>query len=672
VSIKEPISELFERAEVPEQVIPLRALGAAAERAHRDAAHPAIIRVDAAIEKASSFLLSLQREDGHWCGPLEGCTILESEYMLLLQFLGREGEPRFRRAGAYLRRRQEAHGGWSIYPKGPPDVSTSVKAYFALKMCGDSPDAEHMVLARKVIHELGGLEASNSFTKIYLSIFGQWDWAACPAIPPEMILLPNAAYFNIYEMSSWSRAMVVPLSILWAIQPVRRPPESMAITELRTGNDPPARTLDTLEERVFKKAFLAVDRSLKFFDRHNLHPLRRVALARAERWIFEHSDRSDGLGAIFPPIVNTVFALTALGHPSTHPVIRAQLAELEALEIQHDGALEVQPCKGPVWDTALALRALLEVPALRGDARLIEASTWLLDRELHEPGECAIHSPGANTGGWFFQYNNIKNPDCDDTAQVLSGLSLLQLDDREQREITRAARERAVHWLLAMQNKDGGWGAFDRGCTKTVLTYVPFADHNAMIDPSCPDITGRTLVALAQAGVSKNHPAVRRAVRYLKRSQNPDGTWYGRWGTNYIYGTWLGLEGLRAQREDLGQLRYQRAGDWLRARQTPSGGWGESPASYDDPTMKGRGPITAAQTAWALLALFALGDHRSESVARGVQFLLDLQSEAGAWEDLDWTGTGFPRVFYLRYHLYDKYFPLLALAAYRNRVGAAP
>ena len=624
--------------------------------------------VENAIAAARRYLLSIQREDGHWCGELEGDSILESEYMLTLYFLGRSGEPRFGKLAEYLRRKQLPGGGWPIYPGGPPEVSASVKAYFALKLAGDEPDAPHMARARAVIRELGGLEACNSFTRIYLSIFGQWDWSACPAVPPELVLLPDWAPFNIYRMSSWSRAIVVPLSILWAYKPSCPVPERARITELSTGRrlTPPSqyRTAET----AWRLFFFAVDRTLKTLEALDWTPFRRRAIQTAAAWILERLEKSDGLGAIFPPIVNTILALRCLGYAADDPIVLGQLGELAKLELEEDETLRVQPCFSAVWDTALALLALRESGLPPDDPNLLKAAGWLVDREVRTPGDWRKQSPSAAPGGWFFEYQNEFYPDADDTAEVLTALSTVRFPDPREERRREAAVERGLAWQLAMQNSDGGWGAFDRDCDDEVLTLIPFADHNAMIDPSCEDITGRTLEALERLGLARGEPAVERAVEFLVRKQESDGTWYGRWGCNYVYGTWLALRGLASAGRDMSEERWQASARWFHRHQNDDGGWGELPRSYDDSRQKGIGPSTPSQTAWALLALITLGDGGSSSVRRGVQYLLRNQLYDGSWKDEYWTGTGFPKVFYLRYHLYATYFPLWALSIYEREL----
>ncbi len=624
-----------------------------------------------AIAAARRYLLSIQSEDGHWCGELEGDSILESEYVLTFHFLGRTGEPRVARAAEYLRRQQLPEGGWTNYPGGAPDVSISVKAYFALKLAGDDPDAPHMARARATIRGLGGIEACNTFTRIYLAIFGQTDWSDCPAVPPELLLLPNWVPFNIYRMSSWSRAIFVPLSIIWASKPFCPVPDGAGIAELSTGARPPAGPTARMsrQERAWRLLFFAVDRGLKWIESRGWTPLRRRAVRAAERWILTRLEKSGGLGAIFPPIINTILALRCLGYPPDHPVLLSQLEELRRLELDDDETLRVQPCFSAVWDTAIALISLRESGLAPDDPELLRAASWLVEREVRGHGDWKVRAPAVAPGGWFFEYENEFYPDTDDTAEVLSALASVRFPDSRREERRQASVERGRDWQLGMQNRDGGWGAFDRECDNEVLTWIPFADHNAMIDPSCEDITGRTLDALERLGFASGDPAVRRAVTFLQRKQQPDGTWYGRWGCNYIYGTWLALRGLKSAGVDLSEDRWQLAATWLRRHQNPDGGWGELPRSYEDVSQKGIGPSTPSQTSWALMALMTTGDRDSTSVERGILYLLRNQLYDGSWQDSHWTGTGFPKVFYLRYHLYATYFPLWALAMYEVERG---
>jgi len=632
-------------------------------------------RVDQAVERVQEYLLGIQNEDGHWRGELEGDTILESEYALLMAFLGRLDDPDVVKAGEYLRRTQLETGGWTHYPGGPTEVSGSVKAYFVLKLLGDDPDAPHMARARKAILEAGGVEAANSFTKIYLAIFGQYPWSRCPAVPPEMILLPESAPFNLHRMSSWSRTIVVPLSIIWAHKPRCEVPGHAAIPELFVDGPPTAAQYDVrdgsegLEGQLWTAFFSGVDLVLKGVEATGFRPLRRRALEVAERWILDRLEKSDGLGAIFPPIVNTIFALRCLGYPGDHPVVEQQLAELRKLEIEEDGAVRLQPCMSPVWDTAYSMYALRTSGLAADHPALLKGARWLLDREVRHAGDWAASAPGVEPGGWYFEYANEFYPDLDDTTKVLTVLHDIRFRDPDEEERRRAAIRRGLAWMLAMQNDDGGWAAFDKGCDVEAFVHVPFADHNAMIDPSCDDITGRALETMALLGHRPEEPHVARAAAYLKSRREPDGTWYGRWGCNYLYGTWLAVTGLVRSGEPRDSEWIQAGARWVRRHQNSDGGWGELPRSYDDPSTKGQGPSTAAQTAWALLTLFAAGDADSLSVHRGIRYLLETQLPDGSWYDEPWTGTGFPRVFYLRYHLYATYFPLVALGNFRRLVN---
>jgi squalene-hopene/tetraprenyl-beta-curcumene cyclase len=618
------------------------------------------------IANARDYLFSIQHDDGHWCGELEGDSILESEYILTLHSLGRSGE-RTRKAATYLMRQQLEEGGWAIYPGGPPEVSASVKAYFALKLEGEDPTAPHMAKAQRTIRDLGGVDACNSFTKIYLAIFGQYDWERCPAVPPELILLPDAFPLSVYRMSSWSRAIVVPLSIIWAKRPSCAVSETARIDELfgaqRTES---AVKIRPLRERFWRAFFHGLDLALKRIERSPWKPLRDRALRKAAAWTEERLRDSDGLGAIFPPIVNTIFAFRALGIPVDDPRVSSQLAELERLTIEEEDALHVQPCFSAVWDTALGLQSLLEAGVDPSDDRLLAAAEWLLDREVRVPGDWARTVHDTSPGGWFFEYRNAFYPDTDDTAEVLAALSRVRFREDGRDRGRTDALARGLRWQLAMQNADGGWGAFDRGCDNDVLTFVPFADHNAMIDPSCEDITGRTLDALGRLDLPPSDPAIRRAVDFLLFKRDGDGTWYGRWGCNYLYGTWLALRGLRRAGRPVSSAVFADAARWVADHQNSDGGWGELPLSYDDPVRKGVGPSTPSQTAWALLALFSAGITDSPAIRRGIEYLVEQQRDDGSWEDLRWTGTGFPKVFYLRYHLYATFFPLWALSTYER------
>ncbi|HTU18621.1 MAG TPA: squalene--hopene cyclase [Gemmataceae bacterium] len=617
-----------------------------------------------AIERARRCLLDMQQPDGHWVGELQGDTILESEYVLLLAFLGREEDEVCRKAAKYILKQQMPEGGWSNYPGGPADLSVSVKAYFALKLTGHEENAPHMRRAREVILSLGGAAGCNSFTKFYLALLGQLPYGSCASVPPEMVLLPRWVYINLYAMSSWTRTIVVPLSIFSACKPVRRLPENKGIAELflQSPNTPswPAKPSGRLLS--WGNLFLGLDWIYKQIE-PLLGPIRRLALKRAAAWMREHLEESDGLGAIFPPMIYTVIALRCLGVPDDAPEMKAALKQLDDLMIEEDDTLRLQPCFSPVWDTALTLNALADSQLPSDHPAIQRGARWLLAKEVRQPGDWSLNNPHLEPGGWFFEYRNAFYPDTDDTAMVLTALAKT---GQANTPLGRPAAERGLRWLLGMQNSDGGWAAFDRDINREVLTRVPFADHNAMLDPSCPDITARVLEALGHYGFRIEHPQVRQALYFLRRTQDERGCWIGRWGVNYLYGTWQVLCGLRSIDFDMRDPMVRRAVAWLRKVQQPGGGWGETCRSYDDPALAGQGTPTASQTAWALLALLAAGEEDSDTVRSGVDYLLNTQGEDGSWREDLFTGTGFPKVFYLKYHLYRLYFPLMALARYQR------
>jgi squalene-hopene/tetraprenyl-beta-curcumene cyclase len=577
-----------------------------------------------------------------------------------MHFIGRLHERRTLKAGRYLVEKSLPEGGWALYPGGPPDVSSSTKAYFALKLLGHDLNRSYMSKARRAILDLGGLGATNSFTRTYLAIFGQVPWERCAAVPPELILLPKWLPINLYEMSAWTRAIVVPLSVIWACKPSCSVPETAGIKELWVGS----RRRPQYPPGLWSGLFRIIETGLRFVERNRILPWRRKALKACEEWMLQHFENSDGIGAIFPPIINSIIALRCLGYDLDHPVMRSQIHELGKLEIEGRDSLRLAPCFSPVWDTALTMVSLAGSGLEPQHPALCKAADWLLNKEVKTTGDWAVKNPKGKPGGWYFEYRNEFYPDVDDTFQVATALSCMCFPEESSEERKSEAMRRALDWLLTMQNKDGGWASFDQGCDREFLTRIPFADHNAMTDPSTSDITGRGLETLASVGYRRQHWAVKKAVEFLYHQQEIDGTWYGRWGCNYIYGSWLALRGLQCSGEDMKQERTQACVHWLRKVQNADGGWGESPQSYNDSTLKGQGPSTAAQTAWALLGLMAAGDFRSDNVRRGIEYLLSKRHKDGSWRDEPWTATGFPKVFYLRYHLYAIYFPLLALGRF--------
>jgi squalene-hopene/tetraprenyl-beta-curcumene cyclase len=614
------------------------------------------------LRAASKALLDLQEPLGFWDGRLTADSTLESDYFLLLLWLyppkGEVWQPpcreRIGKLVSSILRRQLPEGGFSVYPKGPADVSASVKAYFALKLAGVGVDDEAMVRLRNCILRLGGIQAANSYVKLNLSIFGLYPREHVPAVPPEMILAGNL----FYEMSSWTRAIVMPLAILQARSAQAGVPDGFDLRELLA----PGVSTAFARDQAFlswRNFFLTADRVLKLWARYGSRKLREKATRRAEQWMLDRMAGSDGLGAIYPPMMYSVMALDSLGYRPDHPVRAEALRQFERLLTETQDDCYFQPCFSPVWDTALAVFALAEVGTAPPEA-LRRAADWLLSREIRRKGDWAVKRPQAEPSGWCFEYRNDHYPDIDDTAMVVLALSRTTASHEGARQ---EALQRATRWMTAMQSRDGGWAAFDADNDRQILNAIPFADHNAMLDPTCPDITGRVLEALcAGAGVTPEHSAVRRGLEYLRRHQESDGSWYGRWGVNYLYGTCMALRGLRAAGEDEREAHILRAGEWIRSIQNADGGWGESCESYSRGAYVGAAS-TASQTAWALLGLYATGDRESLSVRAGLDYLRNTQLPGGGWNEDLATGTGFPKVFYLTYHLYRIYFPLLALAA---------
>jgi squalene-hopene/tetraprenyl-beta-curcumene cyclase len=622
-----------------------------------------------ALSSACSALLGRQQPDGHWVGELQGDTILESEYILLLAFLGHEDSDKARKAAAYILRQQQPDGSWSNYPGGPFEMSVSVKAYFALKLTGHDPAALYMARARQRILAEGGAVRCNSFTRFYLALLGQLPYSSCPSVPPELILLPRWFYVNLYAMSSWTRTIVVPLSIFSACKPLRSLPGKKGIRELFV-EDPWISRISPVPPTGrgllgWANFFRGIDWLYKRMEPF-LGPVRRLAIRRATEWMRLRLADSDGLGAIFPPMIYTVIVLRCLGIPDDDPQMRLALKQLEEFMIEEDDTIRLQPCFSPVWDTALTLNALADAGLTIDDEPVRRGVDWLVAREVRQAGDWSLTNPDLPPAGWFFEYRNPHYPDTDDTAMVLMALART---GAAQRPEVMPAVERGLRWLAGMQNRDGGWAAFDRDVNREVLTRVPFADHNAMLDPSCPDITARVLEAMGAHGARTGLPAVDRALAFIERTQDPRGCWPGRWGVNYLYGTWQVLVGLKAIGFDMSAPVVRRAVAWLESVQQPCGGWGESCRSYDDPSLAGQGTPTTSQTAWALLALLAAGDSGSPAVKEGIAYLLSTRCDDGTWQEEPFTGTGFPKVFYLKYHLYSLYFPLMALARYQKLSG---
>jgi squalene-hopene/tetraprenyl-beta-curcumene cyclase len=618
--------------------------------------------LDTAVTRAADWLLSRQHEDGYWVFELEADATIPAEYILLQHYLGTIDNDLEQRIARYLRAIQGEHGGWPLFHGGDLDISASVKAYFALKAAGDPVDAPYMARARDAIRARGGARHSNVFTRIMLALWGEVPWRAVPVMPVELLLLPRWFSFHVDKVSYWSRTVLIPLLVLMARRPRARNPRGISIAELFI--EPPESVRDWITPVTaspIARAFSGLDSVLRSLEPTFPQYSRDRAIAKAVAFVDERLNGEDGLGGIFPAMANALMMYDCLGYPLDHPNCVTAAAALRKLLVLDSERPYCQPCLSPVWDTVLAGHALMDVGAETAPA-LGRAFDWLKERQvLDVVGDWAAKRPGLRPGGWAFQYENPYYPDVDDTAAV--GLALDRFDSGRYRE----AIDRAAEWIVGMQSRNGGWGSFDADNTHDYLNHIPFADHGALLDPPTADVSARCLGFLAQLGYPAEHKAVAAAIAYLKKEQEADGSWFGRWGTNYIYGTWSVLAALNAAGIDPQAPEIRRAVAWLLARQHDDGGWGESGASYWDDQPRGDAPFsTASQTAWALLGLMAAGEAANPAVSRGIGYLVASQNADGTWDEPWYTAVGFPRVFYLRYHGYRAFFPLWALARYRR------
>jgi squalene-hopene/tetraprenyl-beta-curcumene cyclase len=625
--------------------------------------------LETAIKRSQGYLLSHQKPEGYWQGELMVDATLVADMIAYHHWDGKVDKEWQRKAVNHIFSMQLPDGGWNIYYGGPAEVNATIKAYLGLKLAGVPVTDRRMLRAREVALSLGGVPRMNTFSKLYLAMLGLFPWDYVPTIPCEVILIGKWFYVNFNEMSSWSRSMLVPLAIINHFKPTRPLKNSIQINELYPeGIHERDLALAPDPERVtWRNFFLWLDRVHKFaewFAQHEIHPFRKRALKRAEQWMLERFEGSDGLAAIFPAILNSLIALKALGYPDDHPQVLRAERELKKLEHETEHSVRIEPCFSPVWDTAIAVISLHESGVSADDPALKKAAEWLISKEIRFRGDWQYKNPAnVEPSGWAFEFENKWNPDVDDTAMVLLALRKVPTDDRQKRDESFL---RGLNWMLTFQCKDGGWAAFDKDCTKGVLEKVPFADHNAMLDPECADITARILELLGYEGYSVEHPQIQKALRFLREHQEEDGSWYGRWGVNHIYGTWQMLRGLRALNLDMNEAWLIKARDWLESVQLDDGGWGERCNTYDDPVFKGQGPSTASQTAWAIMGLCAFGDPDRPSLRRGIDYLIHTQNLDGSWTEHEITGTGFPKVFYLKYDMYRNTWPLLAMATYRN------
>ena len=623
-------------------------------------------KVELAISRSQAYLLSQQNEEGYWVSELEANTTITSEYILFYRFLGKVDIAKEKKAVELLMRTIQSDGGWNLYYGGPSELSTSVEAYFALKMAGVSIDDPAMKKAKVFIIDNGGIEKCRVFTKKFLALFGLYEWEKLPSMPVEMMLLPNWFYFNIYEFSSWSRSVIVPLLIILAKRPVCHLPDSFSIDELYASNGHSNFKNSTTAADYWKLFFNYFDKYfLKVLDNHPFHFMREKAIKKAEKWVIEHQDKSGNWGGIIPAMMNSIIALRSLGYGVDDIRIKKGLEVIESFRIENSETLSLQSCISPVWDTAITCNALRKSGIQDDHPGLIKAVNWLIDRQILKDGDWKIKNKEGRPGGWAFEFENDFYPDNDDTTEVLVALRNIAVTP-ENRGLE--AFNKGLRWLLSMQSSNGGWAAFDVDNNKRLLNKIPFADLESLLDPPSNDVTGRVLWLLGILGYRTDYSPVRDALNFLKKNQEPDGTWYGRWGVNYIYGTFLVLIGLKAIGEDMNQGYIQRAVNWLKIHQNKDGGWGESCKSYEDKNFIGVGASTASQTAWALLGLLAADESTSSFVQKGTRYLLDRQNDDGTWDENEYTGTGFPKHFYIKYHMYRNYFPLLALAEYYYQI----
>lgn len=622
--------------------------------------------LESGIRRSQSWLLERQHPEGFWHAPLEANAGMDAQYVLFNRFMGRRPEAE-RRVVEHMLATQCADGSWPLYHGGPGHLNSTIEAYFALKLAGHGADERASSRARDFILANGGLARAGVFTRIFLAYFGQFPWWGLPSMPVELILLPPRFPLNIYAMSSWARGTVVPLAVVMAKRPHIAIDPGLGVGELWCKPPTPSDLAFTPSSDwlTWRNFFLALDAVLKLLGRLDWTPLRGRALRRAERWILDHQDVNGGWGGIQPAMINSVMALRVLGHPDDDPAVAKGIQAIEDFLIEEGDQLFFQPCVSPTWDTALTLRALIDsAHAVQSDP-VRRAVQWLVANQIFQPGDWQIYNPDLDPGGWAFEFANDWYPDVDDSAVIL--MVLKRVAETGDRSADRAIAY-GLNWVLRMQSRNGGWAAFDVNNDAEFLNRIPFADMEAMIDPPTEDLTGRILELLGTYGYDLRYERARRARELLLRTQRSDGSWWGRWGVNFIYGTWSVLSGLRAIGEDPDAPHIQRAVAWLKAHQNEDGGWGESLVSYADESCAGSGSSTASQTAWAILGLLAGERGVSPQVVRGASFLLRTQAPDGAWVEPEFTGTGFPRHFYLRYAMYKDYFPLSALGRLQARM----
>lgn len=657
--------------------------------------------VTEALRRTQEYFLSTQHADGYWWGELESNPTMEAEYLLLTYYLDSDEGERWPLIVKDIQRRQREDGSWGMYYGAPGDLSTSVECYFALKLMGVSPDDPAMQRAREFILSKGGVPRVRVFTKIWLALFGQWDWHGTPIMPPEIVLFPTWAPFNLYRFSSWARETIMPLCVVLTQHPTKSIPHELAIDELypeprdQTDYSLPLRNHSMLS---LEGLFWVADHALRWYERLPWKPFRQRALRKAEEWIVAHQEADGSWGGIQPPWVYSLMALSWLGYANDHPVMAKGLQGFRdkwSLLSDDKESMRVQACLSPLWDTCLAMLGLLDSGLSPDHPALQKAARWLMQEEIRVKGDWAVKAPDLAPSGWAFEFENDMYPDIDDSSIIVMDLDRVRFNDSTEDDERKQAINRAITWLLGMQSSNGGWAAFDKDNTDKLVAKIPFSDFGEVLDPPSVDVTAHLLEMFGRLGWTAEHPAVRRALDYVKQEQEKDGCWFGRWGVNYVYGTGAVLPALQAVGEDMSQPYVRRAVDWLAAHQNKDGGWGESCASYVIPSLRGQGESTASQTSWALIALLAAGEAAHPVTHRGIAYLVSTQREDGTWDEPQFTGCGFPgygvgdqpnqyrdagdpiwqgeelgAAFMINYHLYRNYFPLWAMGRYQKTVLA--
>ena len=650
-------------------------------------------KVKNAIDRSHRYFQDTQHPDGYWWGELESNPTMEAEYLMLSQFLGRKDPERWRKVGNYIMTKQQADGSWGQYYEAPGDVSTSVECYFALKLAGHPADSPDLTRAREFILSRGGVSNTRVFTKIWLALFGQWDWSGTPNLPPELILLPSWAPFNIYEFSSWARATIVPMSIILTERPYREVPEWARIDELYPNGREATDFSLSMPDDWISRGLFTLDRLMNIYRKVPMQPLRGLARRRAIQWILEHQEADGSWGGIQPPWVYSLIALHHAGDDEFTDALNKGFDGFDSFAIEDEDTCTVQACISPVWDTCLAQVALLESGVSGDDPMVQSSSRWLMENQILAEGDWQVRAKDIPPGGWAFEFHNDKYPDIDDSSEVIIALALAELEGQDEAERREAIR-RGVEWIEGMQSRGGGWAAFDKDNNRWYVTKIPFSDFGETLDPPSADVTAHILEMYGRLGYTTAYPPVQKGYEYLRREQEDDGPWFGRWGVNYIYGTGAVLPAMESIGEDMRQPYVRSAVDWLLKHQNEDGGWGECCGSYVDDSLRGVGPSTASQTAWALLALISAGEAGTEACQRGVQYLLEIQQDDGSWDEPYFTGTGFPgyRIgqkpngqmkpgesgyqsldmpagFMINYHLYRNYWPLLALGRFARAIA---